>query len=96
MMDAIQRAVPTPQVEIVEQRAPRRQVFGDRPPLATRAQDVHDPVHHFAHIDMAPIAAALGSRNLRGNERPFLVSQIARISQLAAVVTLAVLHRPHG
>ena len=63
VMDAIQRAVPTPQIEIVEQRALRRQVFRDCPPLATRAQDIHDPVHHFAHLDVAPVAAALGRRD---------------------------------
>ena len=31
-----------------------------------------------------------------GNKRPFLVGQIAGISQLAAVVALAVLYRPPG
>ena len=69
-MDAIQRAVPAPQVEIVEQRAARRQVFRDRPPLASRAQHIHDPVHHFAHVDVALVAAALGRRNQRLDMRP--------------------------
>src|SRR5260221_14540800 len=46
VMDAIQRAVPAPQVEIVEQRAARRRVFRDRPPLTSRAQNIHDPIHH--------------------------------------------------
>src|SRR5271154_2593601 len=44
VVDAIERAVVTPQVEIIVHRAPRRQVLGQRAPLATRAQDVHDPV----------------------------------------------------
>src|SRR5262249_5015444 len=60
VMDAIQRAVIAPQVEIVEKCAARRQIFRDRTPLASRAQNIHDPVHHFAHLDMALVDAALG------------------------------------
>jgi hypothetical protein len=79
-MNAIQCAAPTPQIEIVEQRAARRQIFGYRPPLATGIQDVHDTVHHLAHIDVATIAAPLGERNLRFDKCPFLVRQIAGIA----------------
>jgi len=43
VMDAIQRAAVAPQVEIAEPRAARRQVFRNRPPLAPRAQNIHDP-----------------------------------------------------
>jgi len=39
VMDAVERAVPLPQAEIIMDRAPRRQVFGQRPPLAAGAQD---------------------------------------------------------
>src|SRR5262249_5111207 len=53
VMDAIQRAVVAPQVEIVEKCAARRQIFRDRTPPASCAQNIHDPVHHFAHLDMA-------------------------------------------
>lgn len=96
MMDAFQRAVPAPEIKIVEQRAARRKVFRDRPPLATRAQDIHDAVHHFPQIDTASVAAALGRWNQRRNERPVLFRQIARVTQAAAVVPLAVLCCPHG
>ena len=41
MMNALQRAVPTPQIEVVEQRATRRKVFRDRAPLTARAQNIH-------------------------------------------------------
>src|SRR5438309_175326 len=95
VMDAIQRAVVTPQVEIVEKCAARRQIFRDRTPLASRAQNIHDPVHHFAHLDMALVAAALGGRDQWFDMRPFIVGQITRISQFAAVVTSAVLPCPH-
>jgi hypothetical protein len=40
MVDAIQRAVIAPQVEIIKKRAAWRQVFRHCPPLASRAQDV--------------------------------------------------------
>jgi hypothetical protein len=51
MMDSLQRAVVSPQVEIIVERALRRQVLGHIAPLASRAQHVHDPIHNFAHID---------------------------------------------
>src|SRR5262245_54683936 len=94
-MDAIQRAVVAPQVEIVEKCAARRQIFRDRTPLASCAQNIHDPVHHFAHLDMALVAATLGGRDQWFDMRPFIVGQVTRISQFAAVVTSAVLRRPH-
>ncbi len=94
-MDAVQRAVPAPQVEIVEQRAARRQVVRDRPPLASRAQNIHDPVHHFAHVDVAPVAAPLRWRDQRFDMRPFVVGEITGVSQFAAVVAPAVLRRLH-
>src|SRR5436305_4519013 len=95
VMNAIERPVVAPQVEIVVHRAAWRQVFRDRPPLASRAQNIHYPIHHFAHIDVALVAAAPGRRDQRFNMRPFGVGQITRVSQCAAVVTSAVLRRPH-
>jgi len=47
VMNAIQRAVPVPKVEITKQRALRRQVFGNITPLASRAQHIHEAVHDF-------------------------------------------------
>src|SRR5262249_26021064 len=78
-----------------EKCAARRQIFRDRTPLASRAQNIHDPVHHFAHLDMALVAAALGGRDQWFDMRPFIVGQVTRISQFAAVVTSVVLRRPH-
>ena len=93
-MDAIQRAVVAPQVEIVEKCAAWWQIFRDRTPLASRAQNIHDPVHHFAHLDMTLVAAALGGRDQWFDMRPFIVGQVTRISQFAAVVTSAGLRPP--
>src|SRR5260370_35483032 len=78
-----------------EKCAARRQIFRDRTPLASRAKNLHDPVHHFEHLDMALVAAALGGRDQWFDIRPFIVGQVTRISQFAAVVTSAVLRRPH-
>jgi hypothetical protein len=59
-MDALQRAIPTPEVEIGPYRALRRQVFGHRLPLATSRQHVENAVQNLAHIDRALAAAMLG------------------------------------
>ena len=70
VMDAIERSVVAPQIEIVEQRAARRQVLRDCSPLASRAQNIHDPVHHFAHVDRALVAAGLRWRDQWCNVPP--------------------------
>ena len=64
LTDAIGRAGPPPKVE-----HPRSSAAGlwDRPLLATRSQDVRDPL---LGPDTASIAAALGGRNLWGNKAP--------------------------
>src|SRR5215472_1928527 len=95
MVDAIESAVATPQYKIVMYRALRRKVLGQGAPLTTRAQDVHDPVHHLPDINRSFVAAALGARDQRRDMRPFLVRQITRITQPAAVVTFAIPWRPH-
>src|SRR5271157_4801031 len=95
VVDAIERAVPAPQVEIIVERRARRQVLGDRPPLTPGAQDIHQAVDNLAHDDMTPVAAAPGRRNERLHQRPFLVRQIARIAQPASVIASPTLARPH-
>src|ERR1700732_1045361 len=80
VMDAIERAVPSPQVKIVVHRAARWQVLRDRSPLATGAQHIHQAIDHLAYIDGALVAASLGWRNQRLHQRPFLIGQIARIA----------------
>ena len=96
MMDAIQRAVPVPEAEVIMHGAFGRQVFGQIAPLAAGAQYVHHTIDHLAHVD-APLAATpLGGRNKGFRLDPFLVGQIARIAQLVAVVTGTVSGGPHG
>ena len=94
MMDAIERAVVAPQVKIIEQRRARRQVLRDRPPLASRAQDIHDPVHHLPHVDAAPCRRAGPAGSMA--RHPFIRHQSGRSDiAIAPVVTSAVLRRPH-
>ena len=93
-MDPIQRAVANPPRKIVMQRAARRKVFWNRPPLAAGAQDVHHAVHDGPHVGPPLTAAASGGRDQRLDMRPFVISQVARISQVIAVILRPVLVRP--
>src|SRR3954447_15619703 len=95
VVNAPERAVVVPSVEVVVQGAARRRVLGDRGPLAARAQDVHEAVGHLAQVDRPLVVAALGGRDQWGNQRPFLVGQVTWVAQLATVVAPTVLTRPH-
>src|SRR5216684_14912 len=95
VVDSFQCAVIGPQIEVVVDRAFRRQVFRDRAPLTAGRENVHQAVHHLPHDHRALATASLARRDQRFDQSPFVVGQIARISQLAAVVTGAVLARPH-
>src|ERR1700729_3295749 len=93
-MDPIQRAVAMPPRKIVMQRASGRKVFWDIPPLAAGAQDVHHAVHDGSHVRPPLTAAAFSGRDQRLDICPFVISQVARISQVIAVVLRPVLVRP--
>ena len=71
VVDAIERAVPAPQIEIIVQRRARRQIRRNRAPLTAGAQDIHQAVDDLAHHDMTPFSTALGRRNERLHKRPF-------------------------
>src|SRR5450631_3722870 len=86
VVDSFQRAVICPQIEVVVDRASRRQVFRDRAPLTAGRENVHETVHHLPHDHRALASASLARRDQRFDQSPFVVGQIARISQLAAVV----------
>src|ERR1700730_5747557 len=93
-MDPIQRAVANPPRKIVMQRAARRKVFWNIAPLAAGAQDVHHAVHDCPHFGPPLTAPTFGGRNQRLDTCPFVISQVARISQVIAVVLRPVLVRP--
>src|SRR6185503_3972656 len=95
VVDPLQCAVIGPQIEVVVDRAFRRQVFRDRAPLTAGRENVQEAVHHLPHVHPALATASLARWDQRFDQSPFIVGQIARIAQLAAVVTGAVLVRPH-
>lgn len=53
-------------------------------------------VDHLAGIDSALVAATLGRRDQRLDQRPFIVGQVAWIAKLAPVITGAVFQHPYG
>ena len=95
-MDTTQRTVPLPKAQVVVQRAARGQILRHRPPLAARAEHIHQPVHHLPQIDRAPTAAALARRDQAFNKTPFRIRQITWIAQAAPVITPSVLVSPHA
>src|SRR5438045_9296747 len=95
MMDALQRAVPVPQVQIVVHRTLRRQVLRQSLPLASRPKDIEDPVQHLTHVHRA-LATAMSCRWDHGlHNRPLGIAQIARVTKAIAVRGNAVFGLPH-
>src|ERR1700722_15866391 len=95
MMDPIQRTVAIPPRKIIMQRAARRKVFWNVAPLAPSAEDIHHAIHDRPHVRPPLAAAAFGGRDKRLDKCPFVIGQVARISQVIAVVLRPVLVRPH-
>src|ERR1019366_6281306 len=95
VVDSFQCTLICPQIEVAIDRAFWRQVFRDRAPLTAGRENVHQAVHHLPHYYRPLASATLARRDQRFDQPPFVVGQIARISQLAAVITGAVLARPH-
>lgn len=94
-MDPLERAVPFPALKVAKQRAARRKILRDRPPLTPCAEDIEQSVDDLTDIDPALVSAALRGRNQRRDHCPLLVRQIARVSQLPPVVARPVLLGPH-
>ena len=95
VMNALQRAVPVPELEIVIHRALGRQVLGQGLPLATGPQDVENPVQHLAHIHRPSPPAMSRRRNHRLDNPPFGIGQITRITKAVAIRRTAVFRLPH-
>src|SRR5271166_6454178 len=86
VMDAIQRAINAPIAKVTIDGAARRQILGKVTPLASRAQHVHDGVERLSHVGFASAASPPRRRNERFDMRPLPVRQVARISQMIALV----------
>ena len=59
----VEGAVPGPAAEIAGHSAARRHVLWQRRPLATGAQNVHQPIDDFAHHHRRLVATRLGDDN---------------------------------
>jgi len=94
-MQAPQRAVPSPQRQVIVHRALGRQVLGQSAPLAAGCQNVEDPVQDLAHDHRPLAAAALGRRDQGLHQRPLGVGEVAWVTQPVTRVRLPLLGRPH-
>src|SRR4051812_45565581 len=94
-MYPLQSPIPIPQHQIPMRGALRRKVLRQRLPLAARPQHVKDRVDNLADVHRALATAALGWRNKRCNQRPFLVCQIAVVAQSDPARCQSVLWFPH-
>ena len=95
MVNTFQRSIVVPKIEVAINSAAGRQILRDRPPLASGTQNVHQPIDDIAHVTCPFATARSGWRDQRTNQSPFFIRQIARVAQLAPVVTTPILIRPH-
>ena len=95
MMDALQRAVPIPQHEVVMHYALPRQVLRQRQSLAPRREHIEDAVERFAHFNNPPSTGRPSRRDHRCGNRPFSVGQIARVTKPTALCGKAMFGLPH-
>ena len=56
-MDAIERAIPTPQIEVIVQGRARPANPLGLPATDSQSTDVHQAIHHLAHHHRAVVAA---------------------------------------
>ena len=96
MVDPIQRAIPLPALKITKQRAARRKVLWNGPPLAPSTENIKQTINKTAFIHMAPVTAALRPRDQRRKHRPFLIRQIARVAQTTTFIPCTIFRMPHA
>src|SRR5215204_3004050 len=95
VVDASQRAVPIPQVQVLPDRAARRQVLRKRLPLAARPKHVEDGVQDLADVHRPRAPTALGGRDQRADQRPLGVSQITLVPQATTIRRRSMFRLPH-
>ena len=95
MVDGAQRSIATPGVEISLDRAPRRELPGQHPPLATRAGHVQDRVQHLTQVRRARATQPLRRRQKRCDHIPFPVRQVTCVAKARALIVGASDFSPH-
>jgi len=81
MVDALQRAVPIPQLEIMMHRAFRREILGKGLPLASGPKHTEQAVENFADVHIPRPTAASRRRYHRRDQRPLVIGEITCITQ---------------
>src|SRR5580693_5095359 len=92
---ALQRAVPIPQLEIMVHRALRRQILGQRLPLAAGPQQVEKAVDDLAHVDIPRPPATSCRWDHRRHQGPFFIGEITRITQILTSCRSTMFRCPH-
>lgn len=95
LTQTIDRPFPIPQATVMISAAAREKVVGKITLLAARAPKIHLAVRGGAYGDTPRAAAACGGKIARFDMRPLITRHIARVFQKIAVVSRAVLIRPH-
>lgn len=96
LVDALQRAIPIPQLKIEMRRALRRQIFWQSLPLAAGREHIEDCVEDLALVDRPPSSATPRWWNERSDQPPLGIAQVARITNTAAVIGKAMFRLPHA
>ena len=86
MVESAQRSVGTPSIEVTLDRTARRELPRQHPPLAARARHVQDRVQHLAQVSRLGPAMPFASGKVRGNHFPFLVRQVACVTQARPLI----------
>ena len=94
-MDIHQGSIIIPALKIPIHGTAWRQVLRKGTPLTGGAKNIQNAVQHVADNDLALTAATLRTWNQRFDQIPLGIGQVAGIAQTLAVVSGAVLGRPH-
>ena len=95
MMKASQSAVPFPQPQILVNRTPGGQILGQRPPLASRHQNVEHAIQNLTDAHRPPPTSPLRRGYQRFRYRPLNIRQITWVPLPRPFIDLSILCRPH-
>ena len=96
MVESAQRSVGTPSIEVTLDRTARRELPRQHPPLAARARHVQDRVQHLAQVSRPRPAMPFAGGKVQGNHFPFLVRQVACVTQARPLILGTSDFSPHS
>ena len=95
-MDAVERAVPAPQIEIIVQGRAWRQVFRDRGAYGQPVLRMYiRPLAISRRFTVRLFTARLGRLDMQLDQCPFRIGQVARVAQPATVIAGPAFDRLH-